>query len=78
MLTDKDPLLPQQKLLIIYFVAVLLFFAIFAIVFVIAFQRRKNKFLKERYEAERRYQRELADSKIEIQEQTLKNISPSC
>ncbi|MGB3345367.1 MAG: histidine kinase [Aequorivita sp.] len=75
MLTDKDPLLPQQKLLIIYFVAVLLFFAIFAIVFVIAFQRRKNKFLKERYEAERRYQLELTNSKIEIQEQTLKNIA---
>lgn len=75
MLTDKDPLLPQQKLLIIYFVAVLLFFAIFAIVFVIAFQRRKNKFIKERYESERRYQRELTDSKIEIQEQTLKNIA---
>ena len=40
-----------------------------------AFQRRKNKFLKERYEAEKRYQKELADSQIEIQEQTLKNIA---
>ncbi len=75
MLTEKEPLLPQEKLLIIYFIAVLLFFTIFAIVFVIAFQRRKNKFLKERYEAEKRYQRELADSQIEIQEQTLKNIA---
>ncbi|MBK5212363.1 MAG: histidine kinase [Flavobacteriaceae bacterium] len=75
MLTDKGPLLPQEKLLIIYFIAVLLFFAVFAIVFVIAFQRRKNKFLIERYEAEKRYQRELADSQIEIQEQTLKNIA---
>lgn len=75
MLQNKEPLLQQEKLLIIYFIAVLLFFAIFSIVFVIAFQRRKNKFLKERYEAEKRYQRELADSKIEIQEQTLKNIA---
>lgn len=75
MLSNKEPLLDQEKLLIIYFIAVLLFFAIFSIVFVIAFQRRKNKFLKERYEAEKRYQRELTDSKIEIQEQTLKNIA---
>lgn len=75
MLSDKKPLLDQEKLLIVYFIAVLLFFAIFSVVFVIAFQRRKNKFLKERYEAEQRYQRELADSKIEIQEQTLKNIA---
>ncbi|QQX75896.1 MULTISPECIES: sensor histidine kinase [Aequorivita] len=75
MLTEKGPLLPQEKLLIVYFIAVLLFFAVFAIVFFVAFQRRKNKFLKERYEAEKRYQRELADSQIEIQEQTLKNIA---
>ena len=75
MLTEKGPLLPQEKLLIVYFIAVLLFFTIFAIVFVIAFQRRKNKFLKDSYQAEQRYQRELADSQIEIQEQTLKNIA---
>lgn len=75
MLTEKGPLLPQEKLLIVYFIAVLLFFTVFAIVFVIAFQRRKNKFLIERYEAEQRYERELADSQIEIQEQTLKNIA---
>ncbi|WP_026450128.1 sensor histidine kinase [Aequorivita capsosiphonis] len=75
MLSDKEPLLNQEKLLIVYFIAVLLFFAIFSIIFVIAFQRRKNKFLKERYDAEQRYHRELANSQIEIQEQTLKNIA---
>ncbi|MEH6763262.1 sensor histidine kinase [Aequorivita antarctica] len=75
MLTEKGPLLPQEKLLIVYFIAVLLFFTVFAIVFVIVFQRKKNKFLKEQYEAEKRYQRELANSQIEIQEQTLKNIA---
>lgn len=75
MLSEREPLLPQEKLLIVYFVVILLFFTIFAIFFVVAFQRRKNKFLKERYEAEQMYQRELADSQIEIQEQTLKNIA---
>lgn len=75
MLPNKEPLLAQEKLLIVYFISVLLFFAVFSIVFVIAFQRRKNKFLKDRYESERKYQRELTNSKIEIQEQTLKNIA---
>ncbi len=75
MLAEKGPLLQQEKLLIVYFIAVLLFFTVFAIVFVIAFQRRKNKFLKDSYEAEQRYQRELTNSQIEIQEQTLKNIA---
>ncbi|WP_310991751.1 sensor histidine kinase [Aequorivita marina] len=75
MFAIKDPLLDQEKLLIVYVIAILLFFVIFSIVFVIAFQRRKNKFLKERYEAEQRYERELSNSKIEIQEQTLKNIA---
>lgn len=48
---------------------------LFVVVFFIAFQKRKNKFLKERYEATQRYQTELANSRIEIQEQTLKNIA---
>ena len=75
MLTENSPILPQEKLLIVYFIAILLFLTVFAIVFVVAFQRRKNKFLMDRYEAEQRYQRELTDSQIEIQEQTLKNIA---
>lgn len=65
----------EEILLIIYFVAIIFFLVIFVVIFFIAFQHRKNKFLKERYEAEQRYQRELADSQIEIQEQTLKNIA---
>lgn len=75
MLSNTEPLLPQEKLLIVYFIAVLVFFAVFAIVFVVAFQRRKNRLLKERFEAEQRYQRELAKAQTEIQEQTLKNIA---
>lgn len=75
MLANTQPLLDQERLLIVYFIAILLFFAIFSIVFVIAFQRRKNRFLKERYETEQQYQKELANSKIEIQEQTFKNIA---
>ncbi|MBT0608944.1 sensor histidine kinase [Aequorivita echinoideorum] len=75
MLADKGPLLPQEKLLIVYFIAVLLFLSLFAVIFVIAFQRRKNKFLIDRFEAEKRFEKELSNSQIEIQEQTLKNIA---
>lgn len=72
---EQEQLLQQEALLIIYFVAILLFLAIFAIVFVVAFQRRKNKFLLERLEAEKKFEKELANSQLEIQEQTLKNIA---
>jgi len=65
----------EEILLLVYFITIIFFLVLFVVIFFIAFQRRKNKFLMERYEAERRYQRELADSQIEIQEQTLKNIA---
>ena len=65
----------EEILLLVYFISIIFLLVLFVVVFFMAFQRRKNKFLKERYEAEQRYQRELADSKIEIQEQTLKNIA---
>ncbi len=72
---EQEPLLRQEALLIIYFVAILLFLAVFAIIFVIAFQRRKNKFLMDRLEAKQKFEKELANSQLEIQEQTLKNIA---
>lgn len=72
---EQEQLLRQESLLIIYVVAVLLFLAVFAVVFVVAFQRRKNKFLLERLEAEKKFEKELTDAQLEIQEQTLKNIA---
>ncbi|MEM7186290.1 MAG: histidine kinase, partial [Bacteroidota bacterium] len=45
------------------------------VIFFIAFQRRKNRFLIERLEAQQRFQEELANSQLEIQEQTFKNIA---
>lgn len=65
----------EEILLLVYFISIIFLLVLFVVVFFMAFQRRKNKFLKERYVAEQRYQRELADSKIEIQEQTFKNIA---
>lgn len=44
MRSTQETILSQETALIFYFVAILLFLVIFAVVFVIAFQRRKNKF----------------------------------
>lgn len=65
----------EDLLLIVYFIVVILFLTSFAIIFFITFQKRKNKLLLENFEAEKRFENELAKSQIEIQEQTLKNVS---
>ncbi|UZO79898.1 histidine kinase [Aquimarina sp. ERC-38] len=65
----------EQILLIIYFTLIILFFLIFGIVFFIAFQKRKNKLLLEKLQAEKQFEETLQTSKIEIQEQTLRNVS---
>ncbi|AXT55851.1 histidine kinase [Aquimarina sp. AD1] len=65
----------EQILLLVYFTAIILFFVIFGIIFFVAFQRRKNKLLLEKFKAEQRFEEELQNSKLEIQEQTLKNVS---
>ncbi len=65
----------EQILLIIYFTVIILFFIIFGIVFFIAFQRRKNKLLLDKFKAEQRFEDEIFKSRIEIQEQALKNVS---
>lgn len=65
----------EEVLLIIYFIAIIFFLVVFVVVFFIAFQRRKNRFLIERLEAHQRFKEELANSQLEIQEQTFKNIA---
>ncbi len=65
----------EEILLIIYFIAVVVLLVSFIVVFFIAFQRRKNKFLLQRLEAEQKFEQELANSQLEIQEQTFKNIA---
>lgn len=64
----------EELLLIIYFVAVILLLTTFTIVFFIVYQRRKNKMLIEKFEAEKRFESEIVKSRLEIQNQTLKNV----
>lgn len=75
MRTAERQLLEHETLLLIYIILILLILSVFAVVFVIAFQKRKNKMLRQRFEAEKRFERELADTRVEIQEQTFKNIA---
>ncbi len=65
----------EEILLIVFVVGVLLILSAFTIIFVIAFQKRKNKFLVDKLEAEKRFEKELANTQLEIQEQTFKNIA---
>ncbi len=75
MLAPEETISKEQILLIIYFTVIILFFIIFGIIFFVAFQRRKNKLLLEKLKAEQRYEDEIFKSRIEIQEQALKNVS---
>lgn len=65
----------EEILLIVYFILVILFLAGFTVLFFITYQRRKNKILKEKFEAEQKFKEELSSVRLEIQEATLKNVS---
>jgi hypothetical protein len=75
MRTGQETILNPQIHLLVYLVLILLILSVFAIIFVIVFQKRKNKFILERLEAEKKFETELVNSRLEIQEQTLKNIA---
>ncbi|MEL6811901.1 MAG: histidine kinase [Bacteroidota bacterium] len=65
----------EEILLILYFIVVIFILVGFVVIFLVAFLRRKNKFIIERLEAQQRFEKELANSQLEIQEQTFKNIA---
>jgi signal transduction histidine kinase len=65
----------REILLIGYIIAVVFLLVVFVLAFFFTFQKRKNKFLLERLETELKFDREIEKSKLEIQEQTLKNIA---
>lgn len=65
----------ETVLLIAYFVFVIFLLVTLVILFFISFQRKKNKLLIEKFEREKQYEREIQESRLEIQEQTFKNIA---
>ena len=65
----------EERLLIIYFIVILTFIVGIFLFFFIVFQRRKNKLLLNQAEQRIKFEKEISNSKIEIQEQTFKNIA---
>lgn len=58
-----------------YFTIAILLLGCFMIVFVIIYRLRMNNHLKEKEQTKLRYEQTLLQTQLEIQEQTLKNIS---
>lgn len=65
----------EKEIIIITAIAVPITLVVILIILFSVFTRRKNRFLLEQEQAKKAYDRELAESQIEIREQTLRNIS---
>ncbi|MFT5217370.1 MAG: heme/copper-type cytochrome/quinol oxidase subunit 2 [Glaciecola sp.] len=63
-----------ERYLLIYMIAVLVIVTGLVIIFIIIFQKRKNKMLLDKIKHEREFEEELVKTQSEIQEQTLKNV----
>lgn len=64
----------SERALLLYMIGVILIVGGLIIAFFVIFQRRKNKILLEKMKDKQRFEEELSNSRIEIQEQTLKNV----
>lgn len=60
-------LIVSTVVIVLIIIAIILLFSVF--------QSRKNKLLLEREQSEKRFQRTIAETQIEIREETLRNIS---
>ncbi|WP_434036592.1 sensor histidine kinase [Formosa sp. 4Alg 33] len=65
---------PAERYLLIYMIGVLFIVCTLIIVFFMVFQKRKNKLLIDKFNQQRLFEEEISITRIEIQEQTLKNI----
>ena len=63
-----------KEVLIISTIIIVLIVALLIVLFTI-FQRRKNQLLTEKAEEKKRFEKEIAETQIEIREETLRNIS---
>lgn len=66
-----------EKIIIVVVVstALILFFGFLIITYALAYQKRKNKYHKEKQVMESQFQATILQTQIEIQEQTLKNVA---
>lgn len=65
----------EKEIIIIAAIAIPITLVVVVIVLFSVFSRRKNRLLQEQENAKKAFDRELAESQIEIREETLRNIS---
>lgn len=65
----------MQDIVLFVSTGVLILLVVIVIYFFSIFQRRKNSLLLQQKEAEKRFERAIAETQIEIREETLRNIS---
>lgn len=67
----------QKEIQLVLLVVLLIILLLVIIVFVLfsVFMRRKNTIIRDKIEAAKRFEREIAEAQIEIREETLRNIS---
>ncbi|MCG2431286.1 sensor histidine kinase [Aequorivita xiaoshiensis] len=65
----------EKEIIVLMAIAIPVTLVIIVIVLFSVFSNRKNKLLKEQEEAKKSFERELAESQIEMREETLRNIS---
>ena len=75
-ISSNEPSLSQDEIVMLIAASsiVLLILLVTVIMLFTYFQKKKLKFILDKQEAERKYLEELAESQLETQEQTLKNI----
>lgn len=65
----------EGKGVLIITTLIIIVIVVFLVILFTVFQRRKNKLLQERSLIKKRFEREIAETQIEIREETLRNIS---
>ncbi|CAL2077432.1 sensor histidine kinase [Tenacibaculum sp. 190524A02b] len=65
----------QEGRVLIVTTVIIVLVVVFLVILFTVFQRRKNKLLLEREEIKKSFEKEIAETQIEIREETLRNIS---
>ena len=65
----------SQIVLIVVTAAIVIVIVFFILLLFSVFQNKKNKFIQDQEEAQKKFESEIAETQIEIREETLRNIS---
>ncbi|TCP25031.1 hypothetical protein EV195_10462 [Tenacibaculum skagerrakense] len=67
--------LEQSQIIVVISTILVVLGVLFIVILFTIFQRRKNQLLTEKAEEKKRFEKEIAETQIEIREETLRNIS---